>query len=110
MSSEHVVELTDANFEAEVTNSDVPVLVDFWAEWCMPCKMLTPVIEELAEEFSGKVKVCKLDTDEARESAMKFSISAIPTLMLFNGGEMTKKFVGLQQKAELKAALDEVAG
>ncbi len=110
MSSEHVVDLTDANFATEVENSDIPVLVDFWAEWCMPCKMLTPVIEELAEEFAGKVKVCKLDTDEARESAMKFSISAIPTLMLFNGGEVVKKFVGLQQKAELAAAMNEVVG
>ncbi len=110
MSSEHVVDLTDDNFEAEVTNSDVPVLVDFWAEWCMPCKMLTPAIEELAEEFAGKVKVAKLDTDEARETAMKFNISAIPTLILFKGGEVAKKFVGLQQKAELKTALEEVAG
>ena len=110
MSSEHVVELTDANFEAEVTNADTPVLVDFWAEWCMPCKMLAPVVEELAEEFSGRVKVCKLDTDAARDTAMKFSISAIPTLILFKGGQVEKKFVGLQQKAELKAALDEVAG
>lgn len=110
MSSENVLELTDANFEAEVTNADVPVLVDFWAEWCMPCKMLAPVVEELAEEFSGRVKVCKLDTDAARDTAMKFSISAIPTLILFKGGQLEKKFVGLQQKAELKAALDEVAG
>ena len=110
MSSEHVVDLTDDNFEAEVTNSDLPVLVDFWAEWCMPCKMLAPAIEELAEEFAGKVKVAKLDTDEARETAMKFNISAIPTLILFKGGEVAKKFVGLQQKAELKTALEEVAG
>jgi len=110
MSSEHVVELTDANFEAEVTKSDTPVLVDFWAEWCMPCKMLAPAVEELAEEFAGRVKVCKLDTDTARETAMKFSISAIPTLMLFKDGQVEKKFVGLQQKADLQAALEEVAG
>jgi len=110
MSSEYVVELTDANFEAEVTNADTPVLVDFWAEWCMPCKMVAPAVEELAEEFAGRVKVCKLDTDEARETAMKLSISAIPTLMLFKDGQVEKKFVGVQQKTVLKAALEEVAG
>jgi len=110
MSSEHVVELTDDNFEAEVMNADTPVLVDFWAEWCMPCKMLAPAVEELAEEFAGRVKVGKLDTDVARATAIKFSISAIPTLILFNNGQVAKKFVGLQQKAELKAALEEVAG
>jgi len=110
MSSEYVVELTDGNFEAEVVNSDLPVLVDFWAEWCMPCKMLAPAIEELAEEFAGRVKVARLDTDSARDTAMKFNISAIPTLILFKAGQVEKKFVGLQQKTELKAALEKVAG
>ncbi len=107
MSSENVIVLTDENFEAEVINSDLPVLVDFWAEWCMPCKMLAPTIDELAAEYDGKLKVCKLDTDVARETAMTFAISAIPTLLLFNGGVVAQKFVGLQQKADLKAALDE---
>jgi thioredoxin 1 len=107
MSAENVIVLTDDNFEAEVINSDVPVLVDFWAEWCMPCKMLAPTIDELATEYAGKLKVCKLDTDVARETAMKFAISAIPTLLLFNEGVVANKFVGLQQKADLKAALDE---
>ncbi|HDZ19975.1 hypothetical protein LCGC14_0095560 [marine sediment metagenome] len=108
MSSEHVVEVTDVNFEQEVLQSDIPTLVDFWAEWCMPCKMLTPTIEELGDEYAGRAKVCKLDTDAARDTSMKFGISAIPTLILFNGGEVAKKFVGLQQKSDLKAALDEV--
>ena len=108
MSSEHVVAVTDANFEQEVLQSDVPTLVDFWAEWCMPCKMLAPTIEELGDEYAGRAKVCKLDTDDARDTSMKFGISAIPTVILFNSGEVAKKFVGLQQKSDLKAALDEV--
>jgi len=107
MASENVMELSDDTFEQEVVNSDQPVLVDFWAEWCMPCKMLTPTIDELAEEFAGKVKFAKMDTDSCRDTAIKFGISAIPTLILFQGGQMTKKFVGLQQKADLKAAINE---
>ncbi len=107
MGSENVLELTDTNFEAEVLKSDLPVLVDFWAEWCMPCKMIAPVVAELADDFAGKIKVGKMDCDSNREVPVKFSISAIPTLILFKGGEMAKKFVGLQQKADLKAALDE---
>ena len=110
MSSEHVVELTDTNFKTEVIDSDTPVLIDFWAEWCMPCKMVGPAVEELAEEFAGRVKVCRLDTDEARDTAMNLSISAIPTLMVFKDGQVEKKFVGVQQKTVLKAALEEVAG
>lgn len=106
MSSENVLELTDDNFETEVINSEVPALVDFWAEWCMPCKMLTPVIEEIAADYVGKAKVGKVDTDQARETAMKFGISAIPTIILFKDGEIVKKFVGLQQKSELSEAID----
>lgn len=108
MSSENVVELTDANFEQEVVRADVPVLVDFWAEWCMPCKMLAPVIDEIAAEYAGKIKVGKLDTDNARDAALEFGISAIPTVIIFNGGEIAQRFVGLQQKADLAAAIDEV--
>ncbi len=110
MASENVLELTDENFEAEVTNADVPVLVDFGAEWCMPCKMLAPTIEELADEYADKIKVGKVDTDSNREISMKFGISAIPTLILFKGGEVAKKFVGLQQKSDLKNAIDEALG
>ena len=106
--SENALELTDANFEQEVVQSDIPVLVDFWAEWCMPCKMLAPTIDELGAEYAGRVKVCKLDTDNARDSAMQFGISAIPTVILFKDGAPVKKFVGLQQKADFKSALDEV--
>jgi thioredoxin 1 len=107
MASEHTIELTDSNFEQEVIQSDVPVLVDFWAEWCMPCKMLAPTIDELAEDYGGTVKVGKIDTDSNRDVSMKYGISAIPTLILFKDGEMIKKFVGLQQKNELKQAIDD---
>jgi thioredoxin 1 len=110
MASEHTLELTDGNFEQEVLQADTPALVDFWAEWCMPCKMVAPTIDELAAEYQGKLKVGKVDTDSNREIAMKFGISAIPTLILFKDGEMVKKFVGLQQKADLKTAIDEAIG
>jgi len=108
MSSQNVLEITDASFDAEVTSSDVPVLVDFWAEWCYPCKMLAPTIDELAAEYAGRLKVGKVDLDSNRKCSSKFGISAIPTLILVKGGQVVKKFVGLQQKADLKAAIDEV--
>jgi thioredoxin 1 len=108
MSSEHVVELTDENFEQQVLTSDKPALVDFWAEWCGPCKMIAPVIDELAEEYAGKLTVGKVDTDNNRDISMKYGISAIPTVMIFSGQDVAKKFVGLQQKSDLKSAIDEV--
>jgi thioredoxin 1 len=106
--TKNVVELTDQNFDQEIVQSQATALVDFWAEWCMPCKMLGPVIEELADEYAGRLKVGKVDTDSNRQIAIKFGISAIPTLILFKGGQMVKKFVGLQQKRDLKAALDQL--
>jgi len=108
MAGQNVIELTDQNFEAEVLNSDVPVLVDFWAEWGMPCKMLTPTIEKLAKDYQGKIKVGKVDTDSNRDTALKYSISNIPTVILFKGGEMSQRFVGLQPEKKFKEALDEV--
>ena len=111
MASENVKEFTDQNFEAEVLKSDQPVLVDFWAEWCMPCRMLTPTIEKIARDYAGKVKVGKLDTDANRDVAIKYSISAIPTVILFRNGEVAQKFVGLRQERDFKEALDaKVAG
>jgi len=110
MANEHVQEFTDANFDAEVLNSDQPVLVDFWAEWCMPCRMLAPVVDELAEEFSGKVKVGKLDTDANREVAVKFGIHAIPTIILFKNGEPVEKFIGLKNRDELASAMNGAVG
>jgi len=108
MASDNAIEITDENFEAEVKNSDIPVLLDFWAEWCMPCKMLAPVIDEIADAYAGKIKVGKLDTDSARDAALEFNISAIPTVIIFNKGEVAQRFVGLQQKADLTAAIDEL--
>ena len=106
MASEHVKEFTDANFEAEVIKSSQPVLVDFWAEWCMPCRMLAPTIDKLAADYAGKVKVGKLDTDANRDVSMKYGISAIPTVLLFHGGQVKQKFVGLKKEADFKEALD----
>ena len=109
MASDEIKEFTDNNFDAEVINSDLPVLVDFWAEWCQPCRMLAPTIEELAGEYQGKVKVGKLDTDSNRDVSIKYGISAIPTIILFHGGEVKKKFVGLTSKDQFTTVLDEVA-
>ena len=103
-----VIELTDATFDNTVHNTDVPVLVDFWAPWCGPCKMIAPIIKEIAEEYTDKAKVCKLDTDEARDSAMEFGISAIPTIILFKDGQVQKKWVGLTSKKDLAEAIDEL--
>lgn len=106
MAGKNTKEFTDANFEAEVLKSDVPVLVDFWAEWCMPCRMIAPTIDELAEEYAGRVKIGKVDTDANRDTGFKYGISAIPTILLFKNGQVTQKFVGLTKKADFKAALD----
>ena len=106
MASKNVVEFTDSNFESEVLQSDKPVLVDFWAEWCMPCRMLAPTIDKIAESYSEKVKVGKLDTDSNREIAIKYQISAIPTVILFKDGQVAQKFVGLKQEKEFKEAID----
>jgi thioredoxin 1 len=108
MSSPKVVQITDANFDQEVGASSVPVLLDFWAEWCMPCRMIAPTIDELAEEYEGKVKIGKLDTDNNRQTALKFNISAIPTLLLFKDGQVVKKFVGLKSKRDLATELNAV--
>jgi len=106
MAGQNVVEFTDQNFEQEVLKSDVPVLVDFWAEWCMPCRMLSPTIEKLAKDYAGKVKVGKVDTDANRDVSMRFGISAIPTVILFKGGQVAQKFVGLRQEKDFKEVLD----
>ena len=110
MASENVREFTDGNFKTEVLESPEPVLVDFWAEWCMPCRMLAPTIDQVADEFAGKARVGKVDTDANRNTAVNYSISAIPTVILFKGGEPVKKFVGLTSKDDLSAALTEAAG
>lgn len=98
--------LTKENFEAEVLNSNIPVLVDFWASWCGPCMMLSPVISELAEEFESKLKVGKVNVDEQNELAMQYRIASIPTLLLFANGQLTKTSVGFMSKADLINTLD----
>jgi thioredoxin 1 len=106
MASRNVVEFNDSNFETEVLQSEQPVLVDFWAEWCVPCRMLAPTIDKIADAYAGKVKVGKVDTDSNREVAMKYQINAIPTVILFQGGRVAQKFVGMKQEKEFKEALD----
>ena len=103
-----VIELTDATFDQTVHNSDGPVLVDFWAPWCAPCKMMAPILDEIADEYADRTKICRLNTDDARDSAMEFNISAIPTVILFKGGQVQKKWVGLTSKKDLVAAIDEL--
>ena len=110
MAGPHTLDFQDSTFDEDVLQSDKPVLVDFWAEWCGPCKALTPVIDELATEYDGKIKIGKVDTDANRDISVRFSISAIPTVILFNNGEIVEKFVGLRSKADFKTALDKVAG
>jgi thioredoxin 1 len=95
------VEITDANFQKEVLNSDKPVLVDFWAVWCAPCKMVAPVVEELAKEYDGKLKVGKLDVDNNPEVSMKYGIRSIPTLMVFKGGKVVEQIIGAVPKRNL---------
>jgi thioredoxin 1 len=110
MANVNVKEFTDQNFEGEVLKSTQPVLVDFWAEWCAPCRMLAPTIDKLANDYAGKVKVGKLDTDSNRDVALKYGINAIPTVILFNRGQVAQKFVGLRSEKEFKAALDSLIG
>jgi len=109
MASANVMEFTDGNFEAEVLGADKPVLVDFWAEWCMPCKILAPTIDDVADANTDSLKVGKVDTDENREISVKYGISAIPTVIIFNKGEIAKKFVGLTKKEDIEAALAEMS-
>ncbi|HZW09632.1 MAG TPA: thioredoxin [Phycisphaerales bacterium] len=107
MASANVLEFTNDNFQDDVLNAGTPVLVDFWAEWCMPCRMLAPVIDQVADEYAGKVKVGKVDTDSNREISVQYEISAIPTVILFKNGAVVRKFVGLTNKADLAAAIED---
>jgi len=102
----HPIDITDDSFNAEVVQSDTPVLVDFWAEWCGPCKMIAPIVEELAEEFGDKIKFTKLDVDTNPQSATNFGIRGIPTLLIFNGGKPVETVVGAVPKSVLKKKLD----
>lgn len=108
MASTNVLTLTDQNFSSDVLSSKTPVLVDFWAEWCGPCKMLAPVLDELATEYNGRVSIGKVNIDFHQALAAKYGITAIPTLLLFKNGEVAEQIVGLRSKRDLKASFDRV--
>ncbi len=104
--SEHIHHVTDANFEGEVLQSPAPVLVDYWAEWCGPCKMIAPILDEVAKDYGGKLKVAKLNIDDNQATPAKYGIRGIPTLMLFKGGNIVATKVGALSKSQLAAFLD----
>ena len=106
--SKHVKEFTDTNFEDDVTKSEIPVLVDFWATWCGPCKAIAPLIEEIAEQYDGKIKVGKLDVDQNQNSAMKYGVRSIPTLLILKDGQVINQIVGSVPKTEITDKLDSV--
>lgn len=106
----NVTEFTESNFAQEVLQSSEPVLVDFWAPWCAPCRMIGPVIDELASEYRGAVKIGKVNIDDNPGPAQSYNVMNIPTLLLFKGGEVVERFVGVQPKAKLQKALDEAKG
>jgi thioredoxin 1 len=105
----NLIVATESNFNDEVLRSDTPVLVDFWAEWCGPCKMIAPVLDELATEYGGKVKIAKVNIDEHQNLAGQYRITAIPTLLLFKNGQVLEQIVGMKSKRDLKASLDKAA-
>lgn len=109
MANANVIELTDASFESEVNGSSTPVLVDFWAPWCGPCRMISPLIDEIAAEKAGSVKVGKVNVDDNPQTAARFRIQAIPTILIFKNGEMKEQITGLTSKADLVAKLDAAA-
>jgi len=108
--AEGIVEITDANFDTEVTKSTVPVLIDFWAPWCGPCRAIAPVVEELARTYKGKVKVCKMNVDDNEHIPSKFSIASIPTLLFFKGGQQAGVIMGAVPKSRIEAELQRHLG
>ena len=109
MAAPNIVTLTPENFPKEVLESTQPVLVDFWAEWCGPCKMLAPLLDELAKEYDGRVRIGKVNIDEHQELAARYGIRSIPTLLLFQAGQVADQMVGLRSKRDLKSSFDRVA-
>jgi thioredoxin 1 len=106
--AENLIEFTDDNFDTEVLKSDLPVLVDFWAEWCGPCKMITPIIEEISSDYAGKIKVGKVNVDFNNQVAMQYGIRGIPALLVFKGGAVANQIVGAVPKNDITQILDEV--
>ena len=109
MASDKIIKIEDSNFEATVLNSKETILVDFWAAWCGPCRMIAPIIDEVAEEMAGVIKVGKLDVDENQQTSAQFGIMSIPTLIIFKGGEEVERIIGLKPKNELLALLKKYA-
>jgi thioredoxin 1 len=109
MATTNILILTKENFDQQVIKSQTPVLVDFWAEWCGPCKMIAPILDELADEYSGRVNIGKVNIDDHQALAAEYGVRAIPTLLLFQNGEVAEQIVGLRSKRDLKASFDKVA-
>jgi len=110
MAAANISNLTQSSFETDVLKSSTPVLVDFWAEWCGPCKMIAPVLDELAGEYDGKIKIGKVNIDNEQGLAAEYGVRAIPTLLLFKDGQVTEQIVGQRSKRDLKASLDRAIG
>ncbi len=109
MSAPNIISLNQQNFASEVLQSSTPVLVDFWAEWCNPCRALTPILDELADEYDGRVKIGKVNIEDQQALAAEYGVRAIPTLLLFHQGQVADQIVGLRSKRDLKASFDRVA-
>lgn len=106
--TDKTITVTDANFEKEVIKSDIPILVDFWAEWCMPCKMVTPILKEIAEEMEGKIKIAKLNVDNSPQSAGQYGIRSIPSLLIFKSGSVVEQIIGALPKKTIQQKIDNV--
>lgn len=106
MASEAIIEISDSNFESEVVKSDVPVLVDFWAPWCGPCRAIAPIVEEISSAYEGKIKVGKMNVDENQSTTMKFGIRSIPTIIMFKGGEAVDQIIGAVPKGEIEKVVE----